>query len=788
GVFLPLITVNCAILGGSLFMVERDYTFAESVVFGFGSGTGWALALIALAAVLTGVDPRGTGHEFAEGLGDDRLEAVIEGYVVQGPTPALRGWSMEVVMTSVDVGPWAGGEEARIRLFYPSDVAESPRPLPLPGDRIEVFARLERFPPDDFPGMGVRGLMENRGLAGRGTVREGVEIVGREPGVYLGLIRRLTIRRLHFERGLYRTLEGDARGVAAAMLTASRGWMTAEFREPFDRTGTSHLLAISGLHLGVLGALLWFLVGFFVNRSPRLLRRYGRRRASAYIVVTMLAGYMLMIGAPTSARRALLMVVIGVLASGAMRSFCSIHALCLAAVVLIVFQPSIVHEIGFQLSFAATLGILVFWRQRPAWLRRPVLAASERRRDRLKRRLGTFLGVSTSATLCTWPILWPSTGEIALSSVWLNWIVVPLVSALVFPILLAGGLLLEIVPPVGAWLLIGATEAMVVMQGILEQVAWSPIAGLRPGVPGPWIWLWTTLAIIWLVARGFRRRSFAGALLLVGVGVVPLVWTSLQEPPKRLQVHFIPVGQGDATLVEFWDGTTALVDAGGRAVGSDPGLTVVAPYLRRRGVRRLDWVIITHAHQDHMGGLGALIGPFRPQNFVYDAGEESRQLKELTGAMEDAGAVLHGVEDTLELEISGLTLSILRPGGSYRGSMNDVSLVTRFEHGPAGVLLPGDVEEESEAWLVEQGLEPATLVKMPHHGSRTSSTEEFLEALRPAVAVASAGRHNHFGHPHGEVLARYERMGAGVWRTDEHGLIIAEIEEDGRILVRAMRD
>lgn len=750
----------------------------------------FALAMTILAALATGLDQGYDESPLQAALGDARHDVLIEGYIIDGPYPALRGWSLEVQTEVIDGGQWSDREGGRIRLFYPHDLyrdEEGTHPLPLPGDRIEVFARLERFPPDDFPGAGLRQMMENRGLDARGTAREPVAVTGHERGLYLDVLRRLTLRRLRFEYHLYHTLDADALGVAAAMLTASRGWMTPEFREPFDRTGTSHLLAISGLHLGVLGALLWFVVGLFINRSPWLLRRYGRRRASALFVLLTLTSYVVMIGAPTSARRALLMVTVTVVAYALMRSFCSIHALAAAALALIAIQPSIVFEVGFQLSFAATLGILLFWRGRPPWLKRPPLKDFDTRRDRFERRVGTFLGVSTSATLFTWPILWPLTGELTLSSVVLNWIVVPIVSTLVFPILVAGALLLEIIPPLGQGLLCLGAQSMVLMQGYLEIVAYSPFAGLRPGVPGFWLWLWTTLAVVLIVIRGFRGRSLIVGGLVLCVGLVPQAIEGLKEPERTLRVHFIPVGQGDATLIEFWEGSTVLIDGGGRSVGSDPGLTIVAPYLRQLGVRRLDWVILTHAHQDHMGGLEALARPFRPKHFVFDADEDSRQLGQLIEVMGEAGARLHGVDERFEVEVADIRLEILRPGGSLRGSTNDASLVTHFRHGPAGLLFPGDVEEESEGWLVARGLPRAALVKMPHHGSRTSSTAELLAVLQPAVAVASAGRHNHFGHPHLEVIKRYEALGARVWRTDLNGLVVVEVTEDGKILVRAAR-
>ncbi len=736
----------------------------------------------------------------ADILGEDRLEAVVEGQVVTAPIPYEAGWAFEIRATHLDDKALHAENPPRLRIFYPIAIIKEhetydqpvePPLLPLPGDTVEGFMRLERFALADLPAdISMRQLMENRGLAARANARE-VLLVSTPARLSLRhqLERRLAARRIHLEREIGTRLPADQAAVATGMLTASRGLITPEFRHPFDLTGTSHLLAISGLHLTVLAGILWVVLGWLIGRIPWLMIRFGKKRVCGPAVVLLLSTYVLMIGAPVSAQRALVMLTIAICGYTTLRPFCGLHAISLAALFLTFLQPTILFELGFQLSFLATAGIILFMRNRPSWLRSPEPGMPEDTRTiALARRFANFVGISFAATLSTWPAIVIITGELPVAGLWLNVLVVPIFSVVIFPIMTASALLLPVVPEVAEPFLYASSLCITLMQQGLDIAAYWPGSTIRIGNPSVLSWMAGTLSILLLILGGLSRRAFLLAMTTAFIACLSFWCGKPANLPPMTRVHFIPVGQGDSTLVEFPDGTTMLIDAGGTQMGADPGLHRVLPYLKYLGIRHLDYVVLTHADQDHMGGLPALIRPFRPRYFIFDAEETSAHLAQISAKMQKYGATLLPISHSLELPLADTTVRVIRPIYEERGSTNNMSLVTSFQYAGAAVLLPGDIEEPGETWLLEnQLLQRHTIVKLPHHGSKTSSTLPFLQELQPRIAIAPVGRHNQFGHPHPDIVQRYLKLGASIYRTDHNGLITLEITNNGEITVRTMR-
>ncbi|RAL20614.1 DNA internalization-related competence protein ComEC/Rec2 [Lujinxingia litoralis] len=725
-------------------------------------------------------------------IGEERHELEVHLELTSGPLPQARGYTYDARLLGSDVDALNALLPARppkVRLFYPHDHHPAGASLPRAGDRLRAWARLRRFAPGSRPGeRPARQLMERRSYLASVTLREPPQLQEpQQPAPTLRLARALSDRRLALERRVATHLQGDALAVTWAMLTASRGLIRPEFRAPFDQTSTSHVLAISGLHFGVIAALITFALRLLLDPLARLYCWVPRQRLLVVPSLLCLLAYLVAIGAPISAQRAFLMVALASMTLLIARRLRPTSVLWTVAAALLIHSPHLLVEVGFQLSMAATAGILLFYQGRPAWLRPPQGpdAHQESRRSRRLRALGLFVGVSTAASVATLPPLIALSAELPVSGFWTNLIVIPLVGSLIFPLMVAGALLTSIYEPVAGVLLNLAGSLFLGLHHALHQVADWPLNELRLGTPSPLEWgaMWVACALA--VAGGLRLRPCLIALLIWALGATPTwIHGHLVDSPT-LKVHMIDVGQGDATLIEMPGGQTLLIDAGGSPHGPDPGLQRVAPYLRALGVRHLDALILTHADLDHYGGINALMRPFKPRIFIARQRPDHAPTHRLAHQAALQGAYLPRLPATLTISDGHATLTLLSPPDEMP-SENDRSLVAILTYAGATLTLTGDLEEAGERWLLSRASElslPSVVYKAGHHGSRTSSSPELLNLLQPRIALVSVGRPSPFGHPHTEVLERFQARNIQVFRTDHHGSTRLEVEHDGTLRI-----
>jgi competence protein ComEC len=345
---------------------------------------------------------------------------------------------------------------------------------------------------------------------------------------------------------------------------------------------------------------------------------------------------------------------------------------------------------------------------------------------------------------------------------------------------------------------------------MIHRIAGVQAADLR--VPGPTI----PHALIALACLAFccwavrRTRALAwAAILVLPFAVAVVLWPSTPAVhPNQLEVSAIDVGQGDSLLVVAPDGRTMLIDAGGPTgaaanaenatglgaeSGFDTGEEVVSPYLWSRQLRRLDVVALTHAHSDHMGGMPAVLRNFRPRELWVAVDPDSAPYRALLEEAATLGIPVLHLRAGDRMPWGGVNISVLAPAPAYANSgppINNDSLVMRMQFGRAAALLEGDAEAPSEHTMATAALSgtgpavgPDTLLKVGHHGSRTSTTPEFLALASPQDAVISVGRNNTFGHPRPEIVSRLVAAHAHVFRTDQFGLATFLLSGDGRISV-----
>lgn len=573
---------------------------------------------------------------------------------------------------------------------------------------------------------------------------------------------------------------GEA-GVLKALLLGDRSDVPAELDDAYCRSGVNHILSISGFHVGIVFLATFQLLFLLARHSEELATRVNLRKTLLFAAIPVVVFYLFLSGAAAATQRSVFMLAALVFALQSKREVDPVHALALAASAILFLAPETLFDVSFQLSFLAIWGLVVL---APALCPQRSGKTGEAGWGRgVARWFLLLLAASAAAILATLVPVAYHFQRVSLIGLLANLVVVPVLG---YGAVVTGFLALPaifVAPPAAGWLLKAAAFLVRLSDWAIVKLARAPILeGYAPDRVD------ILLACLVLCALTFVRPgrlrlccSWALAALILFRAVPPAT-----AGDGLLHLLFLSVGQGDATLVTLPDGKRMLIDGGGRAgdTGSAVGERLLLPALRRLGVRRIDYLVLTHEHPDHLQGVLFLAARFEVGEFwesgVPAASDDYRRLKWVLAAR---GIPVRTVNaSTRAAAAGGATVAALWPPAGHAAfpDANDGSLVLSLRHGRNTVLLMGDLGGEAERELLARGGEPAcTLLKVAHHGSRYSSTDPFLAAASPEAAVISAGYRNPFHLPAASTVQRLERHGIRVYRTDLEGSVEAVCRPDG---------
>lgn len=576
----------------------------------------------------------------------------------------------------------------------------------------------------------------------------------------LSLVQWILLLRQQAILGVTEMFPEQSGAFMNALLFGDRQQMTFEVEEQYQQFGLVHLLAISGSHIVLLMAIVYFI----------LLRSGVTREIATVCLIFFIPIYMILAGASPSVIRASITGVLMLIAFMCSIRLSSLDALSITAICMLIFDPYLVFNIGFQFSFVGSFALL---------LSAPLLLESGNGVIR------NSIYISLISQLVSTPILLYHFGYYSPYSIFLNILYVPFLSLIVLPCSIIILICMPIIPFLAKSFANVLSIGLNLSNDFLSYCESLPFTRLNFGQTPILLVALYCVSIISVLMVWERRISkgmmfiFAGIFLFISTG--HYVYPYFRESGS---VTFLDVGQGDAILIRLpYDQEIYLIDTGGTirlnkeewqrkkhefSVGND----ILIPYLQKEGIKKIDKLIVTHGDADHIGAAQELLSNITVKEVVFGRKEQEAILEKAVKKQAlEKEVKISEVGEGESWRVNEAEFFVLAPTGKER-SENNASIVLWAKLGGITWLFTGDLEEEGEKGLVATYPDlRADVLKVAHHGSNTSSITPFLSAVQPNIAIISVGERNRYGHPHKEVIERFEKMGIEIWRTDKQGAI-----------------
>lgn len=664
----------------------------------------------------------------------------------------------------------------RVTVLHPG---QYPSPLRLKvGDKVKVSAQV--LPVRDFRNFGeprLANLRKNQNVHNHAVTKSPLLVELQESSAPFSVFRvtsslrqKLTQKIEDHFSSADRTVLSQEGAVVEALLLGERGRMEEATTLALQKSGLFHLIAISGAHIAIISYLLFGILKLF--GTPK--------RPSYAVLIVLLLFYALLVEGRASVFRAAIMSLVFLVGKLLWKNSRLLNTISFSAFILLIANPFYLFDMGFELTFAATLSIILFF------------PAVQKYLPRLPLKISDLFALSLTAQLGVLPFLASSFNRVSISSLLLNLAAIPLTG-----VIMGLGFVFLGLSFVNSLLAQGMARALEFLVRVFLWIAhlFDPVAFFSyriPTPPLPIILGYFIFLLLFLLRTKFKGQKLLTVTFFALFLVLLVTYPFPAQSSRSLRLTFLDVGQGDCILVEFPGRKKMLVDGGGVPDDSfDIGENVVSPFLWSKGIKKIDYLVLTHAHPDHMNGLKAVARNFKvgrfweafspPQSPAYE------ELKNSLGPAVLKERIFRG----FDYQAGDVKMRVLHPEEEkpfVHEAVNEKSIVLRLSSGETSFLLASDIGLGAESEMIEKNLLlQSQILKSPHHGSKSSSSELFLDKVQPQIVVVTVGRGNLYGVPNQEVLDRYKKLRARILRTDEEGAV--EIAIDGKdILTRTARE
>ena len=721
--------------------------------------------------------------------------------------PEKQGYRLKFVLSDIrlaknsaappHIGPKPQPISGRLRITVYGQVQKRPAY----GDRIAFNGSIRALHNFNNPGgFDYKQFMAYRDIWASTYTSGNALYIKQKPGPS-GLIGQIQKKRRELADFIGTSVQGDARAVLATLALGSRELIPPRLEEAFNRAGASHILAISGLHIGIVATVSFLFLSCLLRRLLPMRYAPAAGKAAAAFALIPVWAYALLADLSPSTQRAAIMVSVFLSSLMIEREHELINTLAAAALIILCIHPPALFAVSFQLSFMAVLAIIAgLFAARPA-------IATIGGNSRLFRWLLNFMAVSFFAILGTAPIVMHYFNQVAFLGILTNLLIIPAIGFIVVPLTLFA--LLVCLPLHPGLARCGLNAAEMVVDQVLPVIyrigalPWSAAKTITPS----WLemaCIYSLLfALLFLIqnrhsrapsARARQTRATAALLLILAVFAADIVyWCHHRYWNREVRITVMDVGQGSSALLELPGGYRMLIDGGGFTSNAvfDVGKNVVAPLLWHKKIGRLDAVVLSHPDADHLNGLIYILKHFgRPLVISTHQQADTQGYDEFIRIIKEKSLEHPGFgQIPRHFEVGGACVDILHPvrksaSSPKDASSNNHSLVLKAGFHGRSILFPGDIMAAAEQRLISRAPADldATVLVAPHHGSQSSSTPAFLDTVDPEAVVISAGIQNRFNLPAPAVLARYRKRGCQVLATNKNGAVEIIIDEKGGLL------